>query len=573
MSVLTITSLAFTGEHRGVSISYTQGSTLRCYRMERTAIGKEPIEEYLGHTGVYVLYNETDIYIGEATNVFNRLKSHNKTKKFWTDVLCFTTIDHSVDQGDAKYLEARLIKLANATGRYTVHNSKEETVHKSTEIKRLTRESLLQLILQFGEFFNVQINVPVDSTVPVAEKSVVTITPTTTVTETVAEPAPTPVQELKVTDFVLTDRYYSKYETAKQAIDLRNPVSFEILKDQLSGLQVSKSNKVLVFDSLEHAFALAQCYELPRTNITVQTASSVYARIAKKAGFNVYEANTPIDYPNMQFDIVIGNPPYQEGENKGTGGKQIWHHFVDIAFNVCKPKGFVSLVHPNMWRMGKSSYKEAYESITSRNLTYLNMNSAGKGKTVFGAETTFDYYVVENVPYKGKTKLVYTDDTDSTCDISGKPFIPHCNYEFFDGILAKPGETKYKFITGGKAFGNTRLKKEPTDTHTQETIYNLVKSGPQIYYANSDDFDYKGMPKLLTSNGGGGNIFVDPDGRYPISNFTYGVFMPKEDLESAYNFFMDPAVREKLRESRAGSELIERGLMANLRENFWKPRT
>lgn len=270
----------------------------------------------------------------------------------------------------------------------------------------------------------------------------------------------------------------------------------------------------------------------------------------------------------MTFDIVVGNPPYQE-DNGGAIATTLWHRFVDMAFDTCSEGGYVSLVHPGGWRMAKPRYHKAFQLITGNNITYLNMNTARRGITTFGAETSFDYYVVRKEAYAGKTKVVYTDDTSSVVDLSGLPFIPHCNYEFFNQLLARTGEDKYEFVTGGKAFGNTRLKKKPTDTHTQETIYNLVKSGPQIYYANFDEFDYKGSPKLLTSNGGGGNIFVDDDGRYPISNFTYGVFMPKEDLESAYNF-MDPAVREKLRESRVDAELIERGLMRHLKKDFWK---
>ena len=35
----------------------------------------------------------------------------------------------------------------------------------------------------------------------------------------------------------------------------------------------------------------------------------------------------------MKFDVVLGNPPYQE-ERKGTRDKQIYPYFMDSAFEV-----------------------------------------------------------------------------------------------------------------------------------------------------------------------------------------------------------------------------------------------
>ena len=516
MSVLTITSLAFTGEHRGVSISYTQGSTLRCYRMERTAIGKEPIEEYLAHTGVYILYNETDVYVGEATNVFNRLKSHNKTKPFWTDVLCFTTIDHSIDQGDAKYLEARLIKMANAAGRYTVHNSKEETVHKSTEIKRLTRESLLQLVVQFGEFFNMQISVPAEAKAVPVEESVVTITPTATVTETTA----TPVQELKVTDHVLTSPHYTLYENARVAIDNMTPLPLDILRDQLKHVNVTEDANVLVLNSLEHAFALSQCYGVPHENITIQTNNPAFARIAVKAKFKVYNATNLLDCPAMEFDIVIGNPPYQEDNGKSVGGKSIWHKFVRIAFDVCKDGGYVSLVHPGSWRGGSGMFKEVKDLLTMYNTTYVNMNNDQQGLKVFGAGTSFDYYVTQKTTKSNNTKLVGFDESESiVANLADWGYIPASEFSVGRELIAKHGEETHTFIQERSAYGSDKphVQDEKTDEFCYPVLYRLRQDGQRMMYSNTQDNGMYGVSKVVMCTGSGPNVFADPAGKYGLS--------------------------------------------------------
>ncbi len=51
----------------------------------------------------------------------------------------------------------------------------------------------------------------------------------------------------------------------------------------------------------------------------------------------------------MKFDIVVGNPPYQETVDSAAG-VPIWHEFVDLSLNVTVDGGDVALVHPWGWR-------------------------------------------------------------------------------------------------------------------------------------------------------------------------------------------------------------------------------
>lgn len=58
----------------------------------------------------------------------------------------------------------------------------------------------------------------------------------------------------------------------------------------------------------------------------------------------------------LQFDVVMGNPPYQpainrkkQGGSSGSGAK-IWHNFVERALELCKFNGHILMVTPNNWR-------------------------------------------------------------------------------------------------------------------------------------------------------------------------------------------------------------------------------
>ncbi|SCY57570.1 protein of unknown function [Nitrosospira sp. Nl5] len=82
--------------------------------------------------GVYFLFGQNEesgqdaVYIGEAEIVLDRLSSHIKGtngKEFWTELVIFTSKDDNLTKGHVRYLEARLVGLANAAGRHAIENS------------------------------------------------------------------------------------------------------------------------------------------------------------------------------------------------------------------------------------------------------------------------------------------------------------------------------------------------------------------------------------------------------------------------------------------------------------------
>lgn len=80
-------------------------------------------------TGVYLLLGEDKevdddarCYIGEADVVGDRLRSHNREKDFWDRVVVITSKDANLTKSHVRYLESRLITLANLAGRVTLEN-------------------------------------------------------------------------------------------------------------------------------------------------------------------------------------------------------------------------------------------------------------------------------------------------------------------------------------------------------------------------------------------------------------------------------------------------------------------
>lgn len=87
--------------------------------------------EQLQRTGIYALVgpdaktgNER-VYIGEADEVFARLKEHDKdeSKDFWTHAISVTSKDYNLTKAHGRFLESRLIELATLARRATLSNA------------------------------------------------------------------------------------------------------------------------------------------------------------------------------------------------------------------------------------------------------------------------------------------------------------------------------------------------------------------------------------------------------------------------------------------------------------------
>lgn len=74
-------------------------------------------------TGVYILWEYVPqgylprVYIGESDSLKTRLNHHNNNKDFWTHCVVFLSKDKFLDKANIRYLEARLVALAEEAKR------------------------------------------------------------------------------------------------------------------------------------------------------------------------------------------------------------------------------------------------------------------------------------------------------------------------------------------------------------------------------------------------------------------------------------------------------------------------
>lgn len=87
--------------------------------------------------------DEEQVYIGEAENIFNRLKQHLSEKDFWTECIVFISKDNNLNKAHIKYLENHLYILAKESKRYEVVNSNVPTEASISEMDRAEMDEFI----------------------------------------------------------------------------------------------------------------------------------------------------------------------------------------------------------------------------------------------------------------------------------------------------------------------------------------------------------------------------------------------------------------------------------------------
>jgi hypothetical protein len=76
----------------------------------------------------------------------------------------------------------------------------------------------------------------------------------------------------------------------------------------------------------------------------------------------------------MKFDVVVGNPPYQGSNDKGTNqpkSHNLWSKFADKAIDLVKDNGYVAFVTPDSWMSPNSQVLKTFKE---NSLTWVSTN-------------------------------------------------------------------------------------------------------------------------------------------------------------------------------------------------------
>jgi hypothetical protein len=122
----------------------------------------------LQRPGVYVLVGPGEssgrprVYVGEADILRKRLDQHQASKDFWTRAIAFTAKDASLNKAHVKYLEGRLLSLANQARRAEVDNGNVPQLPALSEPDIADVEAFLDELLLLYPVLDVRVFEPLE---------------------------------------------------------------------------------------------------------------------------------------------------------------------------------------------------------------------------------------------------------------------------------------------------------------------------------------------------------------------------------------------------------------------------
>lgn len=336
----------------------------------------------------------------------------------------------------------------------------------------------------------------------------------------------------------------------------------------------SLRDKKILCLNLEFIEVLIRDFGIIKENIWFATDCEQKAQILKHPrylGVNVVVGDFLKWSPNMKFDLVIMNPPYQAGTNNKGTGHTLWDKFVLQANNVISVTGGIAAIHPSLWR--KPGHKVFYE-ITKNGMPYLEIHDEKDGMKTFGAETRYDWYVTMRL-YDGKTTIVDQNGVKNHVDIKRLPFIPNSEFGFISKLLASKDDSKIEILHSESAY--EPRKKWMSDVQTSEfqypCVYTIGKDcKPSLKWSNTKANGHFGIPKVIWSTGRPISVgfMADKKGEYGLTQWASAIVDSTKNLDLIAKAMSSDKFRN-LCSSMSMSKLeVNTKVISLFKKDFWK---
>ena len=278
-----------------------------------------------------------------------------------------------------------------------------------------------------------------------------------------------------------------------------------------------------------------------------------------------------------KFDIIIGNPPYNDGSDNNGAGHVLWDKFVSKSLDLVLENGYLNFVHPNGWRNVDGAFKKLQKKMLSKTFLRLSLHSAQEGIKTFGVTTSYDYYTIINKPnrFKSKTQIRCQDELIEEVYINELEFIPNGKFDMVYSLLAKDDDEKVNVIYSRSSYGTDKINmsKNQDNDFKYPCVYSVLKGGvPTIKYSNTNCNGHFGVEKIIFGKGANPTYMLDKKGEYGMTEFAFGVADYDMDI-------IEKAIKSgKLKEltamtkfvSTAGNPIVYPKIISLFRKDFWK---
>lgn len=279
-----------------------------------------------------------------------------------------------------------------------------------------------------------------------------------------------------------------------------------------------------------------------------------------------------------KFDIVLGNPPYNDAQKitqgKRGGGSNLWDKFTIKSIDLLKVNGYLNFVHPTLWRKPqseRSSSRHVNKLMMNKQIHYLEMHDSEDGMKVFNAGTRFDFYLLENCPIYKDTKIKDELGEITLLNLKGYDFIPNFNIDFFNKIKSDKIENYIIFNRTNYGSDKDYVNSERDDIFKYPLIHSTPKSGVRWKYSSLNNKGHFGISKVIFGDSGINEVIIDMNGEYGMTQHAMGIKVDNlSEAENIKNALESDKFNIFLKSCMWSNFQIDWRLFNHLRKDFYK---
>lgn len=290
----------------------------------------------------------------------------------------------------------------------------------------------------------------------------------------------------------------------------------------------------------------------------------------EKYNLNIVQHNAlTFEYWNMQFDIVVGNPPYNDDSGNRGSGHTLWTEFVKLAYNkLVKPKGYLVYVHPSGWRQYNHKLRNV---MLDKQIIYLEIHDERDGMRIFKCNTRYDWYVMHNVPYTKKTTIKCQDGVVTKQNLLDWKFIPNRAYDRLKELMATDDSDKINLVYSESAYEGRKkwMAKQQSDEHIYPCVYTInVANEPTLFWSKINTNGHFGLSKVIYSAGKG--FMSDTNGEYGLTQWAVGIVSEPSEHEDIITALKSNKFLEILQAISVSRLEINRKILGLFKKDFYK---
>ena len=234
----------------------------------------------------------------------------------------------------------------------------------------------------------------------------------------------------------------------------------------------------------------------------------IFTNRARRKGYkNIITEDFLAWEPNMKFDVIVGNPPYQDS---AAPTLKLWPKFVEKAVDLTKDNGYIAFITPRAWLERPNS--QLSERLVKNIFTKFQVEQVDiTAEKYFNIGEKPCSYVIHKVAKHRPIKIIF-DDREEYVDYRGQK-VPLNNLDHYKiSIFDKIQSTTFNKV-GSLAYN---------DTGVVDKIEDMIKKGimnrddqnannVKVYWTATQDKNFY-MPKANIKPGI--KVIINRSGHY-----------------------------------------------------------